>query len=261
MADWLLRNFPTTVLALIVLVGLPAAAAFGCIAFRRRALHLIQATENDVAGVIVSILAGIYGIVVAFVIVVLWEDLRNAQEIASTEANAVAQMVQDSQVFPSPNRLAVSEAVREYVHAIVDDEWPAMRDHRESARAEAAVSRLYDSLRAYDPNTNAESSFYQDASANLDQVDTSRRERIRLSRRGLPGVLQVLIVGGAWLIIAFTYFFGIEKQSVHVLMSGGIALLLGFTLLLAVLLQSPFSGDIAVSSKVFREGILARFFR
>jgi hypothetical protein len=260
MAEWLLRTFPTVVLGAIILVGFPSAAALGCIAFRRRASHLIQAAENDVAGVIVSVLAGIYGIVVAFVIVVLWEDFRSAQDVASSEANSLSQMVQDSDAFPVPNRAAVVDAVRHYVRTVVDDEWVAMRQRRESPTAEAAIGRLYDSLRTFEPSTAVESSFFQDASSNLDQVQTSRRDRIRLSQRGLPGVLQVLIVGGAFLIVLFSYLFGVESQRVHMLMSGGVALLLGFTLLLAVLLQSPFSGDIAVKPSVFREGTLAQFF-
>jgi hypothetical protein len=40
-------------------------------------------------------------------------------------------------------------------------------------------------------------------------------------------------------------------------MSGGVALLLGFAVLLSMLLQHPFSGDISVKSTPFREGTLA----
>jgi hypothetical protein len=261
MAEWLLRSFPTPVLVVLVLGGVTLLAVVGVLLFRRYASHLIEASDNDVAGVIVSILAGIYGIVVAFVIVVLWEDYRAAQEIVATEASAVARVVQDSQAFPAPTRLVVSEAAKQYVHTVVQDEWDTMSQGQQSPLTQFSLDGLYRALREYEPNGATETGFYQEASSNLEQVDTSRRERLRMSQRQLPNVLQVLIVGGAALIILFTYFFGVESTTIHVLMTAGVALLIGFSLLLSLLLQSPFSGDISVDNSVFREGVLAQFWR
>ncbi|HEX2191720.1 MAG TPA: DUF4239 domain-containing protein [Acidimicrobiales bacterium] len=261
MAEWLLRTFPTAVLSILILAGLTGAALLGLFVFRTRASDLVEAVDDSVAGVIVSILAGIYGVVVAFVIVVLWEDFRSAQQVASSEANALGRMVQDSNAFPPSDRLILTESISRYVHAVVDEEWEAMGSGNESPEAAAAMDGLYGALREVQPEDPVTSAFYAEASSNLGEVDTARRERIRLSQRGLPAVLQLLIVGGALLIIGFTYLFTIESRAAHVTMTAGVALLLGFTLLLALLLQSPFSGNISVKSMVFREGPLAEFWR
>ena len=257
MAEWLLRTFPTPVIAVLILGGLTGGAALGLMAFRGRARHFAEAIDDSVAGVIVSILAGIYGIVVAFVIVVLWEDFRSAQQIVSAEANALGQIVQDSNAFGAADRELLTDSVTGYVHAVVEEEWETMSTGRESPKAAAALDGLYKAMREVEPETAAASAFHLEATSNVSEVDTSRRERIRLSQRGLPGVLQLLIVGGAILIVGFTYLFDIESLAAHVTMTTGVALLLGFSLLLSLLLQGPFSGDISVKSSVFREGPLA----
>jgi hypothetical protein len=261
MAEWLLSTFPTAVLSVLVLGGLTLAASLGLVVFRRKAPGVIAAADDSVAGVIISILAGIYGIVIAFVIVVLWEDFRSAQQVTSSEANSLSQLVQDSQAFPPLQRDAMVGAVDNYAHAVVNDEWDTMTSGDESPLAASSLAAMYEELQEVDASDPNLSTFYQEASSNLHEVDSNRRERIRLSQRGLPGVLQFLIVGGALLIIVFTFFFGIQSTTIHVVMTAGVTLLLGFSVLLSLLLQSPFSGDIAVQSSVFREGVLAQFWR
>ena len=261
MAEWLVRSFPTPVIVVLVLGGVTLVASFGLLLFRRYASQLVDAADNDVAGVIVSILAGIYGIVIAFVIVILWEDYRSTQEVVETEASAVSRILQDTEAFAMPHRQAMTDAVDQYLHAVVQDEWNTMTHGEESPLAQAALDELYRVLREYQPDGVTEAAFYEEAASSLEQVDTNRRERIRASQRGLPGVLQVLILGGAALIILFTYFFGVESMVVHLLMTAGVALLLGFSLLLSLLLQSPFSGDISVDNSAFRDGVLAQLWR
>lgn len=259
MAEWLLRTFPTAVLAVLIFGSLTAGGALGLAVFRAKAPRLVEGVDDNLAGVIVSIIAGIYGIVVAFVVVVLWEDFRSAQQVVSAEANALSQIVQDSQAFRPSERVAVTENVDRYVHAVVEEEWDTMTRGREGDRAAAAMEALYVALGDVEPDTPGASAFHAEASTNLGQVDANRRERIRLSQRGLPGVLQLLIVGGAVLIIGFTFFFTVESFAAHVTMTTGVAVLLGFSLLLSLLLQGPFSGDISVKSSVFREGPLVQF--
>lgn len=86
-------------------------------------------------------------------------------------------------------------------------------------------------------------------------------QRLHFAEDSLPGAFQVLILGGAVVLIGFMYFIGIASSRVQMTMTLGIAALIAFNLLLIVLLDHPFSGDIGVSDKPFHQGALVQLAR
>jgi hypothetical protein len=97
---WLITHIPTWGLALGMIGGITALAVLGDLIVRRRVPALAEGDNNEVAGVVLGIFGAIYGIVLAFVIVALWEGFQSTEENASAEATALAQIVRDSAVFP-----------------------------------------------------------------------------------------------------------------------------------------------------------------
>ena len=89
MNRYLLNHFTTLELGVIIIGGFVVLALAGLFLVRRFFPSLIEGAENDVAGVILGVLAAIYGIVLAFVIVSLFEDFRKAGSDVRTEATAL----------------------------------------------------------------------------------------------------------------------------------------------------------------------------
>lgn len=58
------------------------------------------------------------------------------------------------------------------------------------------------------------------------------------------------------LTLAFTIVFGVRNRRVHTVMVASYAALLGFSMLLVVVLDHPYSGDVRVSSAPFFDGAL-----
>jgi hypothetical protein len=69
---------------------------------------------------------------------------------------------------------------------------------------------------------------------------------------------QVLLIGGALMLVGFLYVLGVPSGRVQTVMVVSVAALTSFNLLLAVVLDLPFSGDVAVSSEPFTSGTLAQ---
>jgi hypothetical protein len=257
---WLLNTLPTWGLLLLVPGVLIALAAGGQLVVRRRWPHVAGGEHNDVAGVMLGVLGGVYGIVLAFVIVALYEDFQAAKETVHEEATHLAQLQRNSGAFPPAVQVRIAAEIGGYAEAVVGEEWRLMEDGRESARAWARVDELYKVLQGYEPRTESESAFYGEAVAKLDEVVGSRRARLAHAQESLPGTFQIMIVGGALLLLGFLYFFGMQSTRAQLVMVVGVAGLIGFNLVLAVVLDHPFSGDMTVSHAPFREGALARFF-
>ncbi|MFD0526944.1 hypothetical protein ACFQ1I_06205 [Kitasatospora arboriphila] len=75
----------------------------------------------------------------------------------------------------------------------------------------------------------------------------------------MPGLLQILVYGGAVVILPLTFLYGIRSRRIQLLFVGSVAALIGFSLLLVLVLDRPFAGELSVSPSPFKEGALTRF--
>lgn len=260
MNRYLLNTFTTLELGVIVVGGFVLLAVAGLLVTRRLAPSLRESGgENEIAGVILGVLAAIYGIVLAFVIVSLFEDFKKTQGDVRTEASALSKVYRDSQAFAPAGAQKVKTAVGDYIYSVVHDEWPAMSHGHESEQAWTDLADIYAALRAYEPVTTTQQVFYSETVARVNDVTGARRERLNDNEESLPKTFEILLVGGAVLLLAFTFLFGMRSARLHATMVVSVAMLLGFNLLLALVLDYPFSGQVVVSNTSFTEGGLSPF--
>jgi hypothetical protein len=108
---------------------------------------------------------------------------------------------------------------------------------REAKHALDAVYRMLSVL-----NDEHSRAIVADIFRQLDRLTESRRSRL-VAAEG--GVLLVLL-GGAGVTIAFTFFFGMESLQAQTVMTALLALLIFAELLVVVAIDRPFAGAIRV---------------
>ncbi|WP_406863806.1 DUF4239 domain-containing protein [Streptomyces sp. HUAS MG47] len=260
MSLWLLNNVSTFTLALITVGGTVALALAGSVLARRRYPSLAGGEHNEMVGVALGMFGAIYGIILAFVIVTLWTQLENTQTVVAAEATDVALIARDAAAFPPPVRARLDDALSGYVHAVVEQQWPRMRAGAPAYGAtEERLLAAYDVLQAYEPKTVREQVFYEEAVARLNDVTAQRRARLTMAEQQLPALLQILAFGGALVLIPLTFLYGMRRLRIQLLFVASVAALIGFSLLLVVVLDRPFSGELSVTPAPYREGALARY--
>ncbi|MEU7026390.1 DUF4239 domain-containing protein [Streptomyces sp. NPDC046275] len=260
MSLWLLNHFSTFTLAVVAVGGTVLLSVTGSVLLRRRYPSLAGGEHNDMVGVTLGMFGAIYGIILAFVIVTLWTQLDSTQTIVASEATDTALIARDAAAFPPPVRADLDRALSGYVHAVVEDQWPRMRAGQPSYGAtEAHLRSAFEVLQAYDPKTPREEVFYEQAVGHLNDVAAQRRARITMAEQELPPLLQVLAFGGAVVLIPLTFLYGMRKLRIQLLFVASVAALVGFSLLLVLVLDRPFAGELSVSPDPYREGALARY--
>src|SRR5271155_6131934 len=85
--------------------------------------------NHEVAGITYGVLGAFYGLVLAFVIVAAWERFNDANAYALTEATALESLYKLGAAFSEPMRSQLDSAVLEYVHRVIEKEWPQMADN------------------------------------------------------------------------------------------------------------------------------------
>ncbi|WP_346766411.1 DUF4239 domain-containing protein [Streptomyces sp. CB01881] len=187
---WLLNHFSTVGLTVVVVGGFVALAAVGSLLAYRRHPALAEGEHNEMVGVVLGMFGAIYGIILAFVIVNLWTQLEETQSVVAGEATAVSQIVRDAKAFPPEHQAAVNTAVGNYVHAVVEEQWPLMREGcGDFARTAERMEAMYQALREFEPQTQTEQAFYGEALNSLNDTVAQRRARIADSRLSLPPLL------------------------------------------------------------------------
>ncbi|MFF5705245.1 hypothetical protein ACFY7H_22500 [Streptomyces sp. NPDC012794] len=252
-------HLSTFFLGVVIVGGFVALALGGSLAARRRFPHLANGEHNEMVGVTLGMFGAIYGIILAFV-VALWTQLENTQNIVAGEATGLALVVRSAEAFPPAERARVERAVGDYVHAVVEVQWPLMREGeaqlRGDRRADARHVHRAASVRA---GRHAQRDLLRGGRRPPQRRRRQRRARVTMAETSLPGLLQVLVYGGALVILPLTFLFGLRGLRMQLLFVSAVAGLIGFSLLLVVVLDRPFAGELSVSPAPYNEAALAQF--
>ena len=252
---WLLNSVSTPLLG-VLMVGVTTAAALAV--FSRVRHRLTDPPEdNDMTAGMLGIVGAVYGIVLAFVIVTVWQNFDHASDTTKNEAAALAQLTRDVRVLDDGDQARIDGAVASYVHAVTTDEWTTMRHGRASPRAEVALDRLGTALEHTTPGGGSQPTWYEEAVHSFNEVVHSRHDRLEAAQHQLPAAFHVLLFGGAALPIWLAMLLDVRRRAVHTAVVAVVAVLISYSLFLAVILDHPFSGSVSVSRSPFERGALA----
>lgn len=248
-------------LLLIVVVGAIVGIVLGLVWLIRRLVPPTrEGFDAEVSSQILGVVAALFGLLLAFIVVIAYQNYGDTQSNVSNEADALATIVRDSAAFPQPDSVRIHTAVGAYVRAVVVDEWPRMHEGKDSPRAAAAVAAMYKAIQGVDPKSSRAVAFYDDAVRQLSTVLDGRRNRLDDAGGGLPWVIGVLLLVGSIIIVGYTVLVGSRSFWFHAIGAGAVAIVLGLSLVVLLDLTYPFSGDLSVGSAPFRNGALAQFF-
>jgi protein-S-isoprenylcysteine O-methyltransferase Ste14 len=257
---------PTVVYGVLVVGGVCLLALAGFELVQRLVPAASRRQHNDVAGFIYAALGVIYAVLLALVVIAVWEEYGTASETVEQEANAAADIFWLADRLPEPRGTHLQELVRSYAEEVVEHEWPLMEQGQAplmtQTRGTPAGWTIIDDIRQniqnFEPRSQAEEQLYAEG---LDQVDTlsdARRMRLVAAEETVPGVLWAVLVFGGIAAVGFTYLFGLESTWAHRLMVATLSAVIGLVLFTVGALEHPFSGGARIGTEAF-ELILERF--
>jgi hypothetical protein len=255
---WLLTNVPTAVLG-VAIVGIATAVSVGGLVLVRRSVNLSTLeSHHDVAGFILAVVGVVYAVLLAFVVVVTWQQFEDARAATDREAAHVGGLYRLSLAFPRGGP-QIRIALRDYTESVVAQEWPEIaKHHRESRETDQALNRVWVAVRAARAGGAPQTPFYEEAVTRLVDLAELRRTRVLSSGTRLPVPVWVVLIAGAAISIGFTYFFGVRSFAAQALMVGALAAITGLVLFLILSLDLPFTGDVGVGPTAM-EDVLEEF--
>ena len=222
--------------------------------------------HNDVAGFIYAALGVIYAVLLALVVIAVWEEYQAASETVEQEANALAEIYWLAYRLPEPEGTHIQELCRSYDEEVVHKEWPLMEQGQAplmtSEEGTPAGWTLIDDIRAslqdIEPHTKADEQLYAEGLDQIQRLADARRMRLVAAEEGVPGVLWAVLIFGGVAAVGFTYLFGLENTWAHRLMVVTLAAVIGLVLFTIGAMEHPFSGGARIGTGAF-DLILERF--
>jgi len=218
--------------------------------------------HNDVAGFIYAVVGIVYAVLLALLVIAVWQQFQKARETVESEANGVAEVAWLAHRLPEPERHELQEDARSYAQEVVDTEWPRMEQGLEGVQSLPEgwdlIDDMRDTLQEFEPRTEAEQELYAEGLDRISRFGDARRMRIVAAQEGIPGVLWAVLVFGGVVTVGFTYLFGMRNTWAHRLMVMSLTAVIALVLFAIVAMDHPFSGGASVDPGAF-EQILERF--
>ena len=247
-----LMNLPIALTGSVI-IGLSILGSLLSLTFFHRYVDNEALRKNhDVAGFIYAVITVAYAVILAFVVIVVWENFHDAEKICQEEANAIGDVRRLAREFPDSVFTQVDVATLQYTRGIMTTEWATMARGEEDLRVRGEMIKLWKVFGRYHPTDWHQQQYFGECIQKMEELLDKRRLRLLESRSSLPPIMWVLLLGGGFLSVAFSFLFASPVKWVQLVMTSALAGMFTLVLFLIFALDHPFAGDVRVQPDAFR---------
>jgi hypothetical protein len=250
---WIVENVSVRWLTAIALVCLPALTMALQYVIRHRSPGFIDGHQNEAVGYQGAVVGVVYAIIVGFMVITLWDQYTSAGDTVQAETSDLRDLAQFSQAFGPAAHGRVQGQVAAYAESVATSEWRTMARGAASPAAQQDFDRLIDTVQRLRVRSLSEQEFLGSMLTQINDIGEERQQRLDLASQNIPGVLWLVVILSSAGTLAFSLLLGIRSAWLHYFMVGAVAVLIGASLVLALELEYPFSGTVAVHPELFEQ--------
>jgi hypothetical protein len=238
--DWL------TFSVLLALLAVPTLLLLHFL--RGRVSHETMKRHHDVAGIVFAAVGGLYGVLLAFTVVLAFEHHHETEAATWAEAGAHHGMLDLLALAGEAEAQQAEEAIARYTTLVVEEEFASSNYEGRSAPAEDSFRAIWTVVPQVPLPTDAAE---EQLLRQLATADDARTERLRGAQGAIQTSLWIVLAVGAAATIGFSLLFSVESYASHLLVVGGLVFVIALALFVNVQLNFPFIGSDAVGADAF----------
>jgi hypothetical protein len=243
-----------TLLHLTPIVALVSAVSVvGLLVFRAIApMDQLHDAANELGNYLQTV-GGIYAVLLAFVVYVVWGQFNEARGYLDREATALVDLHRTASALPSRSRVAIQGGLRGYVDAVLRDEWPAMAcgDEATIDRVAELLEQVWIAIHACRPASDCQHTVYGEVLGRFNQLTDLRTSRLSAARARIPVAMTILLYTGGFLTVGSVYLLAFKQVWLHALVTAALAGAIAHILFLIRDLDDAFDGDWQVAKAPF----------
>lgn len=260
----LLHLHPIILLVLLMIL-FSTAGALGTYLFRKYVKVRVGHSHNDVAGNTFAMVGGFYGLLLAFVVFLVWDQFNDAQQSADIEGSLAKGLYRDIKFYPASDTGGVgTNEIKVLTYAFVNYVEDVLRedsllDTQGPTSREYIFYRDVVTVRSFNQVFEIMERTHDDEYYKNQRIDQMFRHLNELSTyRSLRGLsvdseIDLYIWIPLWLGGLITFFFAvlmdIENRRMHVMMNGLLGAFVALIFYIIILSDHPFAGKMRIDMK------------
>jgi len=212
-----------------------------------RRVHPEERDHNDIVGFYLAGVTVLYAVSVGLLAIGAWATYSDVQEKTDHEAAALSDLYRDVSAYPEPVRGILQEDLRRYARQVIDVAWPLQRRGIIPDSAGPVLDDFQEHFMSFEPQNERQKILAAEAYRMYNQLTESQRVRLNSVTAEMPGPLWTLVMAGALICIAVSWFFHTENFYMHLCMTILFSSLLGLLIYLVAVLDNPYRGKVSVT--------------
>ncbi|MGA2368333.1 MAG: DUF4239 domain-containing protein [Dehalococcoidia bacterium] len=254
--QWVLIYVPTWIIG-TVMVAIAIGISVGGVLLVR---HFVKVntlkSHHDIAGPIFATIGVVYAVMLSYVLIIVWQNFDKTNNDVAQEANLYADIYRDSNGLSEPFRSEFIAANSKYIDAVINDEWKLMALGQRSLEVQKYSDEVWKLAGSFEPKSEGEKIFFSEMLYRMNDAGELRRQRLLDAQTGIHPMLWFILLFGGIITVIFAFFFGSENLVAQLIMTTLLAVLIVLILFTILIMDFPFSGDMAVSPYAFKQVLL-----
>jgi len=249
-----LYDLPLWIVGVVMVVVLCGAAILGLHVVRRRVLPRFHIAEEDghfISTMVHSFMV-FYALTVALIAITVWETYDAAARVVSSEATALGTLYRDVSAYPSPTKAQLQDALRQYTEHAIQVAWPEQHRGIVPRGGIDRMDQFEGLLTGFEPTTEGEKILHAETLRAFNQLSDARRMRLDAVNTALPGLLWTVILLGAALGVAGSYFFRVKDPRLHQCLVALLTTFIAMVIFVVFAFDRPFRGDMGIDAEPYQ---------
>ncbi|MDN3550028.1 DUF4239 domain-containing protein [Mucilaginibacter aquaedulcis] len=200
---------------------------------------------NEVAGIMFGGISMIYSLVLAFVIVAVWENYEGLNKTIENETDKINSIMAHTSTLPDSLKTPLNFALYNYCNQVVKQEW-RMKAANEQDQP-SAIPGLRMMLLKHHPADKMQEGVFNVIDLDLSAISDLRRDRLSHNRSQVPPIVWLILKIGSVMLVVFSYFFNVPSQNLKRIYLFFLSSFIGMCMFLLYTLDHPFNGSSAIS--------------
>ena len=234
-----------SILIVVAFVGLSQLGLF--------VFNLIQSQPpkqgNEVAGIMFGGISMIYSLVLAFVIVAVWENYEDLNKTIETETDKMNSIMAHTATLPDSLKKPLDLALYSYCDQVIKQEWK-MKSPSEQDQP-SAIPGLRMMLLKHHPTGKVQEGVFNVIDIDLSAISDLRRDRLGHNRSQVPAIVWLILKVGSVMLVVFSYFFNVQSQNLKRIYLFFLSSFIAMCMFLLYALDHPFNGSSAISCRPY----------
>jgi uncharacterized protein len=216
----------------------------------RRVVHG-RGQVNDVVIFVAANFGLVYAVLLGLLIVATFQNTKDLQDHIAMEASSLSTIYRGAASYPEPLRGELRSQLRDYVHYVLEKDWPAHRDARVLVGADHRLQAIRQTLFSYEQTDKPQEALHGEMLRYFDAMNVSREQRLSAVSSSIPDVLWYVVIIGSFITIVFLWMIHMDLVQ-QIILGGTSAFFLGLTTFLIYAMDHPLQAAVGVGPEPFQ---------